>query len=113
MARLRATPEVVQGFLDKGLPLAEAQGAASVESGFRLDGIEFHWRRHLREAKQAARLKRNQEIARLSSKGWPCRRIAEAFDPPLSVTTVATALKRQHEKHPAPVTLPIEGGNVG
>ena len=105
MERLWSSPEVVQGFLDKGLSLAEAQGAASVEMDLRLDSIEFHWRRHLREGKQAARLKRNREIFRLRSKGWRYRRIAAALDPPLSESMVANVLKHQHDASPAPGSL--------
>ena len=52
MALLWSSPEVVQGFLDEGLSLEEAQGAASVETGCRLDSIEFHWRRNVREEKR-------------------------------------------------------------
>ena len=110
MERLWAIPEVVQAHLDKGLCLADAQGAASVETGFRMDTIEVHWRRHLREEKQAARLRRNQTIIGMARKGWPCRRIAAAFDSPLCATTVATVIKREGVSPPAPGSLPLKAG---
>ena len=90
--QLWAVPEVVQGFLDKGHMLDQALEAAAIETGFRPDSIAFHWTRHLREEKQAARLKRNREILRLSRKGWSCRQIAAALNPSPSSSTVANIL---------------------
>ena len=96
--RLWAVPEVVQGFFDKGHTLDQALAAAAIETGCRPDSIAFHWTRHLRKEKQAARLKRNREILRLSRKGWPCRRIAAALNPSPSRSTVANILKHQRDE---------------
>ncbi len=87
------TPGIVQRNLDAGVSLKEAIEATADATGFFADGIEVVWQKHLRDAKKAARLRRDLKILKMARWGKTNEQIAASLTPALHPNSITRILR--------------------
>ena len=88
------TPEAMQLKLDAGFSLEEAIEATARSSGFPADSIAGVWQKHLREEKEAARLRRDLKILKMARGGKTNEEIALSLQPALHPSSISRILRR-------------------